>query len=613
MDFLPLVLRIGIGVFAALGTAVFVLSKCFFLAPSPLGRVMWASSLVYEIIWKKLGWKRHAVDGGLFVALVPLWLLAGGPWAALAFTLLMAVAWGWSLNIDLRWRSGALAHQDSRYANYAPVPVPRLTLTLMGPVVDRGPVCRLGHWPVGHEASFEAYVLNPSLVPPQFPMRLEVVSDSDRVQVLDCPEGDLRAPDPEGCERLAFRLRAVAPGGPCEIRVRLEHADHESAETLRLDSVQPEGGMKPAQARITRWKGGSRSAFGWRGDHDMYDPATFQDARGLEMALGLARRFCMPSTVYLSARLSLVEEEHKAFSEHHGWDRRTEQIPDFIRFLREDVEMTPLAEWPQRSERPYFAEFGNHMYHHYGTHASAAAGNSWKKSSIGAGDYPWLGPEKDDLSEQRDNAAKCNEVFKEVLGWEPMSFAVPGRDYSENTPAAVEAAGIPVGSDSDASQWLNVMGLPRPHHPKGVKRLVDITKKYPGDCDNAYKIAMLKYWMHLARREGSHFLYMAHQHLVRYFDNACYHLTEEMLRYVLGDCHGDFWVATVSSMAMYWENVLCPEHRIVKAVIEDGRVVVANTGEEDLDHVPVEVETADGKGLMVLVDVPAGQSVTVDL
>jgi hypothetical protein len=270
-------------------------------------------------------------------------------------------------------------------------------------------------------------------------------------------------------------------------------------------------------------------------------------------------------------------------------------------------------DWPFHCDRRYFMEVGNHMYHHYGTHASAAEGNQWRQSSIGAGDYEWMGPEKDDFHEQRDNCAKCNEVFKKVLDLDPMSFAVPGRDYSERTAAAVEAAGIRVGSDSDASQWHNVMEMPRPHHPKGVKRLVDITKKYPGDCDNAYKIVMLKYWMHAARRAGVHFLYMAHQHLLRYFTNACYHLSEEMFRYVLGDCHGDYYVATVSAMAMYWERVLCPDHRRVRASVRDGRVVVENTGDADVDRVPVEVDFGGGRRMMVLADSPAGKQVPVDL
>jgi hypothetical protein len=306
-----------------------------------------------------------------------------------------------------------------------------------------------------------------------------------------------------------------------------------------------------------------------------------------------------------------VPEEHKKHSEHFGWDRRTEEIPDFIRFLREEVHIQAEMDFPFRSDKLY-AEIGNHMYLHYGTHAACAEGNGWKmRATIGDGRFDWQGEKTDDFNEQKDNCALCNQLFQEKLGFVPMSFAVPGRDYSANTAAAVEAAGIRVGSDSDASQWLNVMGLPVPHHPKGTEHLVDITKKYPGDCNNAYKITVLKYWMHAARRAGSHFLYMAHQHLLRYYDNACYHLSEEMFRYVLDDCHGDFYVATVSAMAMYWERVLCPTHRCVRMTCDGQSVTVENTGDVDLDRLPVEIDLPGGRRFMALVNVPAGGKTTV--
>lgn len=606
------ILRIALAVVLLLPTAAFLLSKCFFAAPYRIGRLMWMGGLVYETIEKKYHRSRLQVDALLFPILSLLWLAAGGPWVAFGLAILMGIAWGWTLLIDMRSRSGGLARQDSRHPR-VPIPIPSLILNLRGPILERGRICSLGQWPVGHQARFEAIVLNPSLVKPQWPMKLEVIPSSVQVKVTELLTDDMAAPDPGQAVTVGFILQATQIGGSCDIVVRLTHGDYVRQERLHLQAVLGEGQARPLAGEIRRWKGGCRAAFGWRGDHDMYDPATFQDAEGLRMAFGLARRFCLPSTVYLSARLSLVPEEHRQFCEHFGWDRRTQEIPEFVRFLREEVEITPEMEWPHRSERPYYAEIGNHMYHHYGTHASAAPGNNWQRSSIGAGDYPWLGPDKDDFSEQRDNAAKCNEVFKEVLGIVPMSFSVPGRDYSENTAAAVEAAGIRVGSDSDASQWLNVMGLPRPHHPKGVKQLVDITKKYPGDCDNVYKIAMLKYWLHLAQREGVHFLYMAHQHMLRYFSNACYHLTEEMFRYVLDDCHGDFYPATVSRIAMYWERVLCPEHKVVHVRVRDGEVTVENSGDEDMDRIPVELNLGEGKRMMVLVDVPAGGQVSVSV
>ncbi|MHC4981659.1 MAG: hypothetical protein ACYTF6_00635 [Planctomycetota bacterium] len=612
MDALVIV-KIVVGVALGLATLIFLLNKCFFLTPYRLGWLVFISNTVYDTFWKKWLWQRWQMEPVAYAVITIGWAIVAGPWVALAVALVLALAWAWTLYIDLRWRGSKFAHQSTVYGKFAPVPIPHLILHLWGPVRDRGRICKLGDWPEGHQAEFEAIIINPSLVRPQFPMKLEVTPSSDLVQVLDAPEGDVHTPEPERMCRLKFRLRAAKPGGPVDILVKLTHHDHVRKERLRLNSVVPKEAVRLVGAEIGKWKGGARAAFGWRGDHDMYDPSTFQDTAGLKMAFGLARRFFLPSTVYLSGRLALVEDEHRKFCEHFGWNRHTEEIPEFIRFIREQVHVQAEMDFPFECDRPYYAEIGNHMYHHYGTHASAAEENDWRMCTIGDGKYSWQGEAKDDYHEQLDNCAKCNEVFQEKLGFFPMSFAVPGRDYSENTPRAVEDTGIRVGSDSDASQWINVMKLPRPHHPEGVERLVDVTKKYPGDCHNIYRIAVLWYWMHAARRAGGHFLHMAHQHMLRYFDNACYHLTERMLHYVLDECHGDFYVSTVSGIAMYWERVLCPEHRVVKASVQDGSVAVENTGAADLDRLPVEVELAGGRRFMALVDAPAGDKITVSI
>lgn len=84
-----------------------------------------------------------------------------------------------------------------------------------------------------------------------------------------------------------------------------------------------------------------------------------------------------------------------------------------------------------------------------------------------------------------------------------------------------------------------------------------------------------------------------------------------MLYYVLDRCHGDFYVSTVSGMAMYWERVLCPEHREVEvAACEDGSVRIANTGQAALDRLPVEIEFASGKKMMILADLAPNQQKT---
>ncbi len=616
------VVRLTAGLAIGIISLVFLLSKCFFLAPCRIGWLMMFANVLYDTVYKKLHLDRGPVEFLAYIIIVVGWAVVAGPEAGLAVALVCGLAWAAMLMLDLKWRGGEMARQDSRYAWQVPLPIPRLIMVVRGPVLSRGKTNDLGDWPQDHEDKFDCLILNPSLVVPQFPMKVEIIPSNGLVQVADGPKGDLKTPEPEQYAVVPFRLKAVKPalseaegaGGTCTVRVRLTHGDYVREEVLRVRIIPASAPARVEGAEIRKWKGGARAGLGWRGDQDLFDPATFQSVEGLRMALALSKRFFLPSTLYLSARLSLVPEEHRAFCKQFGWDRRTEWIPEFIRFLKEDVEIKAEMEFPHTSARPYYMEVGNHMYVHYGTHAAADPGNNWTwGSSIGDGTYPWQGAEKDPFSEQRDNVMKCRQVYQEVLGLDIRSYAVPGRDYDENTSRSAEAAGMAVGSDTDASAWTNVMTLPKPHHPAGCDHLVDITKKYPGDSNYAYKIAMLKYWMHAARRTGRVFLYMAHHHLLRYFDNACYFLTEEFFRYALGDCHGDYYVATVSAMAAYWDRVLCPKHRAVRIRFDEKSVTVENTGDVHLDRLPLEIDLAGGKRFMTLVDVPAKQSVTVKL
>jgi hypothetical protein len=141
-----------------------------------------------------------------------------------------------------------------------------------------------------------------------------------------------------------------------------------------------------------------------------------------------------------------------------------------------------------------------------------------------------------------------------------------------------------------------------------------MTKKYPGDPDNAYKVAMLKYWIYLARKKRQTFVFMAHQHLLRYEGIAGTHCAEAILRHVLADCKGDFYVTTVYGLGWYWERVLCPEHRRVSVQIKNAHTMtVNNSGDDALDGIPVEITFSNGGNLLVLADLPANGSVDIDL
>ena len=597
-------------------TLIFLLSKCFCLARFRIGWLVMFSNVVYETLFKKFHWNRWPIDAAALVLIAAGWTFVAGPWAGAAVAVLMALAWAYTLLIDLRWRTDELARQDGRYGvkqapRQIPLPLPRLIMVIRGPVLNRGRILDLGDWPEGHEDAFEILVLNPSTVTPQWPMKIEIVGGAG-AEVLDAPTAERKAPEPSEFVRIPFRLRAGSPGGSREVRLRLVHGDYTLCETLRLRSVVARADVRAEGAEIRRWKGGARAGFGWRGDQDLYDPATFQSAEGLRMALGLSRQFRLPSSLYLSGRLSLVAEEHRKFCEHFGFDRHTEGIPGFVKFLREEVTCEAELEFPFDTPRPLAMELGNHMYLHYGTHAAADEGNQWQqRAEMGAGRYAWQGPGTDSFGEQRDNAAKNAQVIRDTVGATVRSWGVPGRANDADTARALEAAGVEVASDSDASAWTNVMRLAPPHHPQGCERLVEISKKYPGDSNNAYRIAMLKYWLHAARRTGRVFLFMAHHHLLLYEGTSCYQLTREFFRYALAECHGDIYPATVTALGLYWERVLCPEHRWVRIAHDGASATVQNTGTADLERLPLEIALCGGRRYMTLVDVAAGQKTVV--
>jgi hypothetical protein len=611
---MDVLLRVGVGLPLVGATLIFLLSKCFFLAPLRAGWLMMFANLVYELLYKRLHWRRWPSDAVGLVLLAVGWAWLAGPWAATAVCTVLGLAWAYALLVDLHWRGGEMARQDRRWAWRVPLPIPRLIVVLRGPVLRRGGVYGLGDWPEGHTENFELVILNPSLVVPQWPLEVEIAGADGAVEVRRETAETPRAPEPGECATVGFALRTPRAGPGGDVHVRVQHGDYVVTKTLRIRSVFAAGSATVTRAEIRRWKGGARAAMGWRGDQDLYDPATFQSVEGLKVALGLSRRFRLPSTLYLSGRLSLVEEEHRKFCRHFGWDRRTEGLAGFIRFLKEDVALEAEMEWPLASARPYALELGNHMYLHLHTHTAADEGNQWKlRAWIGEGRYPWQAGETDSFSEQRDNALKNAQVIQEALGFRVRSWGIPGRCFDENTARALEAAGIEVASDSDASAWRNVVGLIPPHHPAGCQHLVEITKKYPGDPDNAYKIAMLKYWAHANLRSGGTFLFMAHHHLLQYEGSSCYHLTEELFRYVLGDCEGDFYVATVTALGLYWKRVLSPRTRCVQVMADDRAVTISNTGDAPLERLPLEISLSSGGRYMTLVDVPAHQRVTVQV
>jgi len=614
MDGWTLARLVAIAVFAVLSLG-FLASKCYFLAPGRLGWLMMFTNVFYETFCRGRRKRWHADLAGLLLPAAG-WGVLAGLWGAAAWLLVFGLAWVYSLVTDLGWRSGVLTVQDARYGGEIPLPLPRLIVHLKGPVLERGPVYDLGAWPVGRSEAFEFIVLNPAdRVHCQFPFVFDLSCSSEAVRIEGNISGPHPGPDSGEMVRLPFRLRAERPGGAVDVRYRLTLGSYVREGVLRIGGVFDTRGVSVTDARITRWKGGARGAWVWRGDTDLYDPATWQSPEGLAPSLDLARRFRVPHTFFLSARLTCDEQESAAHSAHFGLDRRSRRVPEFVDWIRTTLDLRHEIDWPfeMRGGR-HPCELGNHMWLHYGTHSSADPGNEWKTwLNPGKGKYTWSEADRDSLQEQTDNARQCAETFQRLFQFTPTSWGIPGRGGDKHTAEALEKAGLLVASDSDCQAFVNVFRQPPPHHPKGTLRLVELSKKYPGDPLHGNQCAMLKYWTHHARRHGRVMVLMAHHHLRGWEAASCFRLTEELLRDVVGDSHGDFYIATMSAVGLWWERVLCREHRWVVPRAPGGLAfTVENQGDKTLEAVPVEVTFSTGDRTLALVDAAPGGTARVD-
>jgi len=601
-------------------TTIALFSKLFFLASGPLGILVLLSNVFYEALFKKVGLDRWSVDLIAVPFLTIAWFISLGWSAALGFVIAYCMAWGYTLNQDALLKNNDPGIQDELYRRHGapvtlPLPNPRLLYILQGPVLERSDPYGLGDWPLGHRERFVFFVLNPTILQPQFPLLTTIECDNDAIEISTQFSKVMSCPLPGEITSFPFEIRAAhLSKTPANIIFRVKIGSFERKEELVLRSVFDPTNTTIESAVIDRWKGGASAGFAWRGDMDMYDPMTVQSVEGLKHTLGMSRRYRMPSTLYLSGRLSLDKEEHRRFCDQLGVDRETDGIDDFIKFMREEANTAGgVIDFPCETDRQYALEIGNHMYLHYGTHAAMDEGNNWKMNArIGDGQYPWQGERRDSFSEQRDNAVKNATIIKEKLGVTIRSWGVPDRANDEHTSRAVEAAGMEVGSDTNTSAWTNVMMMPPPHHPKGCEKLVELTKKYPGDPDDAYKVAMLKFWMRRARKKRGVFIFMAHHHLLRYLGIAGTHCAEEILRHSIQGSRGDFYISTLLGLGRYWERVLCPQHRWVSSSVHGTLgISIRNRGDERLEAVPVEVTFSGGRRLLILRDLPAGEEVRV--
>jgi hypothetical protein len=143
-------------------------------------------------------------------------------------------------------------------------------------------------------------------------------------------------------------------------------------------------------------------------------------------------------------------------------------------------------------------------------------------------------------------------------------------------------------------------------------RAVELTKRYPGDPQHLYHVAMNLFWIHRAHRKGIPVVFMCHQHLRQFDGYACARFTEYTLRYVLSRFQGDLHINTVYGIGKYWREVLSLASRRVTLRVEGNRLRLENQSDADFADVPVDVTLNSGARLTLLVSLPAGSRVCLD-
>lgn len=604
--------------------ALVVAQRLIWIAPTRLGWVYYFANIVGEVGPKWLGLNRGLFDGLVGAAGAGLLVVGGLDHAVLAWVvasmlgLVVVIQAVERRLLDAVWvrKDGIGPAPTSRHDTRglsrgypSPSTHPQLTINLVGPFVRRRPRFSLGTLVVGRSLRLEVVVGNHAMTPTQTGVRLRVGVPAS-LMMAGPAEFIIPPLAPGAVERVTVDLEVAAPSMKAEIDLSLEWGDACWRECLMVDQIVAEL-PRVTHAEIRRYPGAARAAFAWRGDMDLYDTSTMQSIEGLEETFGLAAKYRMPQTMYLSTRLAVDLDEAQKWSTHYGIDRGAERIPAFLEWMRANVEFRHWAEYPFDSTKPFVIELGNHGHLHYGTDTSAAEENGWApRVRMGAGIYPWARDARNSFEEQRDNAMEARRQVEAAFDFTPKSWAMPDRTRDETTPRAMEAAGCEVLSDSDVRTRDNVLFQPRPHFAPGSDA-VELTKRYPGDPMGILHYAMNLFWMHRAHRLGMPVVFMCHQHMRLYEGWACTRFTEAILRYVLEGFGGDLWISTVYGVGVYWRDILS-EKRRAAVTIEEGQARVEYSGSLEYTSVPLDLTLEGGGRATVLVDLTLGSSLRVD-
>jgi len=603
---------------------LFVLQRLFWIAPTRAGWLFYLANIVGEICPKRLGLQRELLEP--FVALTGIVLLTigGTPSLVVAVVIILLLS---LVALLQRQERKFLVAVWVRQDRFGPIPAepgllrglargypspsthPELTVTLIGPFVTRRPHLDLGTLVIGRRVELEVLVGNHALTPTQTAIRLNF--EAPPCLHVDGGVERLLSPlVPGQVHRVSVTLKPTDASPQSWLLVQVMWGNTICTHRIRIQHVASQS-YQVRDAAIRRYPGACRSAFAWRGDMDLYDTSTLQSIEGLEVTFGLAARYRIPQTMYLSTRLSLDETVARGWAQHYGIDRGAGEIPRFIQWMRERVKLCHRADYPFESDKPYLVELGNHGHLHFGTDTAAAEENGWRPHArMGAGDYPWLGRERGSFAEQRDNALEARRWCEKLFGFTPRSWAMPDRTCDNNTAAAMEAAGCEVLSDSDVRTRDNVLFQPRPHFAPGSEA-VELTKRYPGDPQHLLHYWMNLFWVYRAHRLGIPVVFMCHQHMRQFDGWACTRFTEGVLRHVLHDFSGDLWINTVYGIGVYWRDVLS-ERRTVELSLDEGVVTVRSRATLAHLRVPVDLELVDGGHATVLVDLEPGSQVRLD-
>ena len=591
------------GLLIALGSLLLAsvgLARLFVLARWRAGWAMYLANVFWEVFPKKLGIGRFWLEA--VAAAVGLASLAWGglPWIAVAVLGVALLLLEFS---NRRWERRLVA---------GPVPT-GLILTVEAPFRERLPRYRLGTLWAGIPFDVELIVGNPSFAPTASPVKVRLVAPAPWL-CGGSSEQTLEPIPSGGIGRGKWTLCPTSPFGAGTVEIIVEEGRVRRRIHMAHDGCRSTAEASPVRAAISRYPGGRRSAFAWRGDMDLYDVLTKQSVAGLQVALGLAARYAFPQTMCLSTRLSFDEKEAREWAAHDGRDHGAAEIPHFIQFLREQVDLRHACAYPAQGKgKPFVMELGNHGHLHYDTATSAAPENGWKSHArMGAGRYSWMGDDASSFGEQRDNVLEAARWCERLLGFVPRSWAKPGRCNDADTARAAAAAGCEVLSGADIRARDNVLYQPPPHHPGGTNA-VELTSRYPPDPQHGHHVAMLRFWMQRANRLGRPMVFMCHQHMRQWEGMACARFTEYVLRSALADFHGEFYVDTLFGIGKYWREVLSLKTRRVTVSLEGTRLAVENRSDVDFERVPVDLERRDGTRSTVLVSVRSGQKVALDL